>query len=189
MQFYKNDDMLCDNITDVINTMNKTLSTINPILSTPINDNIIEWKINDDTYKLVYTTPIDKKYLPYFLFNKDTITTLDEEYISNIINLNPRYLADVFTQKCLSDPYHVITKVFKLGEELIYQTYIHYLNKTISVADDITKIDLTQISKCFFINNDAPANKYNTLLLKYLKQRSLPPFIIIFKQYTPIKTY
>lgn len=171
---------------------------INQILSNEINittlhncqHGLIQWKVGDCDYILesIHDKLCDEYlvYLPFLLFSEKTLNNTCEEYLQKIIELDPKYLCDIFVQKCMTDPYMLLIDIFKIKEELIYQVFVHYLNKTIDVSNGINKIDLMAVVKMFFVNGEFNMDKYSKLFLKYLKMKPLMPFMIVHKKYEVI---
>lgn len=158
------------------------------IISVKSNDNIIKIMNNSgDEYKMN-----DVKLIKYFLFKKsvlDKINKINKNFHNKLEKLCPEILLDIFTsKKCLIDPYYVFIKIFKINENHIYQTFILYLNKTIRINDVIVKFDSDVIIDNFFSSNNYNNktyinNHYEKLLLFYLKQKQIYPFMIKFNNY------
>ena len=191
--------LLSENNSDVVFVfLNQILSketNISTMYDCQQNDNyysLIHWKMNDYVYTL---ESIDDKlpigyltYLPYMLFNEGVLKVADIEYLQKIIELEPKYLCDLFVQKCMTDPFILLVDVFGLNEELIYQVFVYYLNRTVDVVDEVHKMDLIMVVEMFFVNSldRDNINKYSKLFLKYLKMKQLMPFMIAYKKYEVI---
>ena len=137
------------------------------------NDNIITLKNNNG---LNFT--INKAYLLLFLIlNKKIIANVD---IKNIVKFNPYCILDIMTfTDCMINPYDILIHLFHINEELIYQTFILYLNKTVTINNKPNHLDINKIFNNFFQNNKyiCSIDKYHKLFSFYLLNKKFRTFI------------
>ena len=160
-----------------------------------------EQKKTQNSYHISTNFTLTSNYtylLKYFLLPINKINKLDNNYENHLIKLQPYTLLDLFTTKCLLDPYYILINVFNINEEIIYQTFVLYLNKTItkSALDKFIESNESNESNNFnqeiiinnFFVNSIPARKniYAKLLIIYLKNKQILPFNIAYKPYTSL---
>lgn len=170
-----------ENIDDLLKNLNIMLSDIYDftkqiIIVEKVCDKIV-YKTND----ILITTnivPLKLDYLPYFVLHKDIISKYDINSITNGSLLN------IFTsKKCITDPYKVLLKIFNISEELIFQTFILFLNKTISDNHKTIQLNLTDIFENFFIDKNIDYSKYNRLFTYFISAKKIYPFTIQYNKY------
>src|SRR5437879_3399901 len=82
-----------------------------------INKNIIICiKVNDKLIKIIGDNsnfyPYHTNLLKYFLFPKNVITALDNDFIEKLCDLDTKILLEIFTRKCLINPYYVLKNIY-----------------------------------------------------------------------------
>ncbi|ARF11571.1 hypothetical protein Klosneuvirus_2_7 [Klosneuvirus KNV1] len=177
---------LYENIEAMIYGLNTILSTLydenKSLISIEKTDKMIIYKVNEHII-VSNLIPYDLKYLPYLVLHKNILSQYPvKDTIPDFFLLN------VFTsKKCIINPYNVLINIFNINEELIYQTFILFLNKTIFNNHKTNPLNLTDIFKNFFIdNNNIDHKKYNRLFTYYLSAKEIYPFMIKYDSYISI---
>lgn len=181
-------------IDKVVRELNKILSKYHDYkipLTIEKTDRCIIVRTNDtviilDSDEDIILTVNDIHLLPYFLLNFNRVGDVITYKLDGIINLDPHYILDLITFKdCMIDPYYLLVKLFNINEELIYQTFILYLNKTIKITSQPNKIDINEIIDDFLYtrNNLDDINKYYKLFSFYVSNKKLLPFMITYSPY------
>ncbi|QKF93636.1 hypothetical protein QKU48_gp0178 [Fadolivirus algeromassiliense] len=185
-----------NNIEEVILYFNKIITKYNDykIPFTIVITNIsITIKTYDNTIILknlngLNITQNDIYLLPLFILNNKYIKQISVDKLREIIELNPNSILDILMCKeVMIDPYYLLVNLFNVNEELIYQTFILYLNKTISIANEANKININNIINDFFNDrkNVININKYHKLFSFYMSNKKILPFMI---EYNPYKS-
>lgn len=195
-EIYVNNNMLHSNhnIDGLIQQFNNILSKFNNYkipLNIVVNNHSIIIHTNDNVITLKNENGIELDenslyLLPFFVLNSKIISQLHINKLKEIIKLNPYYLLDIMTfSDCMIDPYYLLIKLFKVNEEVLYQTFILYLNKTITIHNKSNKININTIINNFFYmkKNVIDINKYYKLFSFYLSNKKLLPFMINFTPY------
>jgi hypothetical protein len=129
---------------------------------------------------------LDSKYLyllPYFLLNKELIRGMTDETYDRIVKLDPHILLEIFTySKNITHPYNLLTQLYHLNEEIVYQIFILYLNKTLKVTEELVEFHYDTIINHFHPQMQDPES-YHQLLLYYLKAKQILPFNVHFQPY------
>ena len=184
------------NIKEILLELNIILSNLyneykNILFSVKEPDNMLEFKINDIIVESNIILSLN--IIPYLLLNKDLLSKLSQNDLYKLIKLDPEFLLNVITyDKCLINPYYLLIKLININEEALYQTFILYLNKSISCNTEMEKIDLTNITKTFLINCDNKIcteytyKKYDKLLTYYISAKKITPFMIKFTPYSSL---
>lgn len=152
----------------------------NEMLNLESHENNIILK-TDDNIKLDRN---DIHLLPFLLFNDQKICKFTKERFYEIISLCPDTLVDIFTYKCMIDPYTLLVEIFKINKEYIHQAFILYLNKTINSGNDICQFNYNVVIKNFFVNSENYPEDFNKLFMFYLKARQIYPFMINYNLYS-----
>ena len=134
------------------------------------NNIILSWKDNDNVVGLISPINIINK------LNKHVSYLIYPEYLPRKEALNPYNMLNAIFKYKLSNLV-MLFDYLKINPIYIYQTYILYLNKTISKIDTIKNTDMRKIIQNF-IKCDIDRNYYEKLLLFYLKERNIPPFMM-----------
>ena len=195
-EIYVNNNMLHSNhdIDGLIQQFNKILSNFHDYkipLNVVVNNNSIIIHTNDNVITLKNEDGINFDenslyLLPFFILNYKIISQLNINKLKEIIKLNPYYLLDIMTfTDSMLDPYYLLIKLFKVNEEVIYQTFILYLNKTITIHNKSNQVNINTIINSFFYmkKNVTDINKYYKLFSFYLSNKKLLPFMINFTPY------
>jgi len=182
------------NLYDIIINFNEMLSTndntydINYI-NNDQNTIIIELEFNNKNIKLESDNEIKLSceniiLLPFFIFPKNVLDKLDIVDLSLITKLNPQLLLDVFTyNKSLLNPYYVLSKIFHINDDFIYQSFILYLNNTISVSIEKSQFNVDIIVNNFICHNTFNNSKYKNLFMYYIGSKQILPFRIKYQKY------
>lgn len=177
------------NTTNLYETLETMLIGLNIILSDLYDETkmlINIEQINDTfVYKIGENMMVSNKiparlsYLQFVLLHKNVLSQ------HNINNITPEVLLDIFTSKyCFSNPYNILLNIFNVNEELIYQTFILFLNKTITNNHETNPLNLDNVFNNFFINNSTiDHQKYNRLFTYYLSAKKIYPFMIRYNPY------
>lgn len=178
---------------EIIPFFNKILSIYDDAkipLDVAIENNKITVNTIDNTIVLkneIINFGRNELYLfPFFIFNRKLISELTSNKLKGIIELNPNYILDIMSfNKCMIDPYLILIKLFNVNEELFYQVFIQYLNKTIKVNKVKNQINTHAIINKFFYDssNVINMNRYHKLFLFYLSNKGLLPFMISYTPY------
>lgn len=188
---YEDDIITYKDIDDALADLNKYLSKQNDHIEINSDDNSqITFNIDHDNqiiFKHDYDFTNKHIFIPYFIFTNESLSKISLETIEDIQLLKPGLLLDILTyDQALLNPYFVLTNIFKVPEEAIYQAFILYLNKTIMMEDDPIKVNFNKIFSEFFSsdnNKDIPLYKYQKLLTFYLSAKKILPFMVKFEQY------
>lgn len=176
---------LYESIESMLIDLNTILSNlydeINSLINIEKTDKIIIYKCNE----VVLTSnliPQNLNYFPYVVLHKNILQQ------HSVKDITPEFLLNVFTsKKCLVSPYDVLLKVFNVNEELIYQTFILFLNKTIFNNQKTNPLNLTDVFNIFFINDGQIDHKnYNRLFTYFLSAKKIYPFMIRYEPYVSI---
>lgn len=174
---------LYESIDAMMLELNSILSNLydehNSLISIECINKTIIYKINK-TVLISNLMPIELKYFPYLVLHKNIIS---QHLIQN--QMTPEFLLNIFTsKKCIINPYNVLINIFNINEELIYQTFILFLNKTIFNNHKTNSLNLSDVFKNFFINdNNIDHIKYNRLFTYYLSAKKIYPFMIKYEPY------
>lgn len=130
-----------------------------------IGDNILELSIDSNKQLL-------KPYILYFLIpnNDKLIDTVNNHILTELIVCTEPYLTNIF----------ILLSNLGFTKIDIYQTYVHYLNNTLSKSDNISKPMLATICTNFVQDREDIA-EYEKILLYYIKQKKL----LFNLKYTP----
>jgi hypothetical protein len=177
-----------DNLEETMKCLNITLSELQDEYGKKITidkkpDNTLEFIMNDIYIETNVCLTQDKVH--YLLFNKKIIQKLSENDLAKLKNLEPDMILNIFTHnQCMINPYYLFIKILNTNEEAFYQTFILYLNKSISQNNEIEKIDMSMIIETFFnkCDNVNYAN-YKRLLNYYLATKRILPYMIKFVPY------
>ena len=164
---YDDDIITYKDIDDALADLNKYLSKQNDHIEINSDDNSqITFNIDHDNqiiFKHDYDFTNKHIFIPYFIFTNESLSKISLETIEDIQLLKPGLLLDILTyDQALLNPYFVLTNIFKVPEEAIYQAFILYLNKTIMMEDDPIKVNFNKIFSEFFSsdnNKDIPLYK------------------------------
>jgi len=176
---------LYENIETMIYELNTILSTLydenKSLISIEKTDKMIIYKVNEHII-ISNLIPYDLEYFPFLVLHNSIMSQ------HTVKNITPEYLLNVFTsKKCIINPYNVLINIFNINEELIYQTFILFLNKTIFNNHKTNSLNLTDIFNNFFINNNnINHKKYNRLFTYYLSAKEIYPFMINYVPYISI---
>lgn len=192
---------------DVItyNDIDDALLDLNKVLSNTENKDMIEFTISSDSniirfsnvdgnsiiFNYQHSKDLQNKYrfIPYFIFKSSILHNINFNTIKDIQYIDPETVLNILTYKePLLNPYKVLVKIFNAPEELIFQTFILFLNKTVSLEDNPLKINIDLIYQSFFINykkiiNEIPMEKYHKLLMFYMSSNKILPFMLKFNKY------
>lgn len=173
-----------ENIENMLISLNEILSKLYDENNVPIDIEVIGNKIvykSNDNIITSNIIPYNIQYLQYLTLHKNNLA-------GNFNIEASEYLLNIFTyKKCLMDPYIVLLNIFKINEELIYQTFILFLNKTIFNNHTINQLDLNNIFGDFFINHSAINHKkYNRLFTYFLSAKEIYPFMINYEKHISI---
>jgi len=179
---------LYEDIDSMLIGLNTILSGLydesNVLIDIEEKDDMIIYKIND-TILTSNIIPNKLNYFPYFVLPK---TILSQYFTNHFMNITSEFLLNVFTsKKCIADPYNVLLNVFHVNEELIYQTFILFLNKTILNNHKTNPLNLTDVFENFFIRNHQINHKnYNRLFTYFLSAKKIYPFMIKYENYVSV---
>ena len=125
--------------------------------------------------------------LPFFIFRKKTLEKLNINYLENLIKLDSYLILNILIYyDCLLDPFYILLNVFNLNKEIIYQTFVLYLNKSLFQNNINNEIKMNKISEDFLNNNennDSLIMDCNKLLIYYIKAKQIYPFVIKYEKY------
>jgi len=187
-EFYIGNNLVCqdNNIDKVGLLMNKVLSQYNDCgipLNVEIKGSGVVIKTYDNTMRLenAIFTPANLDILPYFLLNAKRLWELQADKMDQVVALNPHGILDVMTYRdWLINPYLLLTELFHINEELLYQTFILYLNKTISQHTQPNKVVIGDIVKDFGVGD---VTRYYGLYSFYMHNKKILPFMSVYKPY------
>jgi len=97
-----------------------------------------------------------------------------------ILNIHPQTLLDLMIKYEINLP--IIFNDLHMNPNHLYQTFILYLNKTIQKSNDITKTDLNEIIMDFLQTNTVNVQPYKTLLLFYMSNKKILPFMLDYQK-------
>ena len=191
-----------DNLDDIIIHFNEILSTANNDNDNDndthnikyINDHhqnaiVIELEFNNKNIKLesdiiTKLTLNDIYLLPFFIFSKNKLNKMNVDDLLHIINLNPQSLLDIITyDESLLNPYVVLSKIFHMNDDFIYQSFILYLNKTISIDTSQSQFNINAIVDNFIYHSTFNNQKYKNLFMYYISSKQILPFKIKYQKY------
>ena len=145
-------------------------------------------KPNNYSDKMKPYIDVLKKHFELLLLPKDILKS-NSGFVDKLKCLDPDALLYVMTNKCLTDPCVLLVDALDYDITSIYQTFVHYLNKTICSSDEPNFTDLLQISKDFFRNGDNSKDSdrklFDDLLLFYIQNKNLTPINIKYTKYVP----
>ena len=187
-----------DNLNDIIVNFNKILSIINEtekkekyvIKNNDSQNVIIELEFDNKNIKLESDNPITLSYemihlFPFFIFHKNTLINMDDNDLLLITKLNTQLLLDVFAyDKLLLDPFYILSNIFHVPNDCIYQIFVLYLNKTISINHELSQFNMDIIIDNFINNNIYTKKlKFENLLMYYVSSKKILPFRIKYQKY------
>jgi len=186
-----------DNLNDIIINFNKILSIINEtekgkyvIKNNDSHNVIIELEFDNKNIKLESDNTITLSHemihlFPFFIFSKNTLINMDDNDLLLITKLNTQLLLDVFTyDKLLLDPFYILSNIFHVSTDCIYQIFVLYLNKTISINHELSQFNMNIIIDNFTNNNIHTKNlKFENLLMYYISSKKILPFRIKYQKY------
>ena len=152
-------------------------------MSVNIPNSFLVIKIEKDTYTVENFITISKNildYIPYLFLHNDYLINYINSYSTKILVSDN--LLFVFYNSSLVDPYSSLLDQFKFNEDSIFQTFILFLNKTVSETEQIVDFKPEEILGDFFNNCNKVPHEYNKLLLNYLNLRKILPFQLSFKK-------
>ena len=128
----------------------------------------IDYNSNDAEYNKLISVMIQNIDMLLF-YNKET----------NINWKDPNNLTKMFLSNNLTNFWH-LNYVLKMDPNIIYQSFIYYLNKTIKKSSTIKHFDLLKIIDDFLVNNNDNKIKMElkNLLLFYLTSKNINPLNI-----------
>lgn len=186
-----------DNLNDIIINFNKILSIINEtekgkyvIKNNDSHNVIIELEFDNKNIKLESDNTITLSHemihlFPFFIFSKNTLINMDDNDLLLITKLNTQLLLDVFTyDKLLLDPFYILSNIFHVPNDCIYQIFVLYLNKTISINHELSQFNMDIIIDNFINDNiHTKKLKFKNLLMYYISSKKILPFRIKYQKY------
>ena len=187
-ELYKEDE----NLKDIMKEANILISNKDQwriIFDEKSSQNILLYLLSENNSLIIkskenYQLSINNlNILPFLLFDNIIINKLDDVFFLEISKITPETLMNIFTYKCLLDPYILLKNIFKLNEEYIYQSFVLYLNQTIELDVNLSEFNHDIYLNNFFVNSEKYPDKYNKLFMFYLKSKLLYPFMIKYVPY------
>lgn len=124
----------------------------------------------------VNTINIIKQHLGYLFLPKNISKKNDNKFVSNeLLNNNYELLTDIIIMKPLTDVYYLYIEICKQDEELIYQSFINYINTCMGLIENNGdyNIDIAP-----FVSNmpDNIKSNCNQLLIYYIDSKRRDSF-------------
>jgi len=170
-----------DDLVESLVKLNSTLEKLNPLhsyidLETYSKKSLV-WVGDEDTVYF-HLDSVDQKYIHYFLLKKDDLT---DSNIKNLQNYDVKTYTDIVVAKPLTNIF-VLFDYFNLNKDMLYQSFIYYLGKTVEKNDDINSPNIVKIIN-FFSHNEEYNSKLYNLFYYFLDKKNLTPFNITYKSY------